>query len=80
MSRGVCVDSFSGDVASLKKSDRTPENALAALRRNPRVSTWDMSEHAWLRSMLADLTRAGLIVEDDAEPYPWHRFVVQQAA
>jgi hypothetical protein len=35
-----------------------------------------MSEHAWLRRSIAELERAGKIVEDKSEPYPWHRFKV----
>lgn len=69
------VDYFSGPAAELKKKDRTPENVLAALKTNPRVSTWDMSEHPWLRSCISILERDGLIVRAD-ESYPWHRWMV----
>lgn len=70
------VDSFTGPAADLKGADRTPDKVLDALRRSPRVSTWDMSEHAWLRSCLDTLAKAGRITEDRSEPYPWHRFKV----
>lgn len=69
-------DSFSGLAAALPKGQRTPEYVLSALRRNPRVSTWDMGEHAWLRSCIQDLKTAGLITEDEDEPYPWHLYHV----
>lgn len=72
-----CFDSFSGLAADLPKGKRTKENVLSALRLNPRISTWDMSEHPWLCGCIADLKRENLIVEDKDEPYPWHRFAVQ---
>lgn len=68
--------SFSGACADLTGKHRTEEGVLDCLRSSPRVSTWDMSEHAWLRTILADLERSGKIVEDKSEPYPWHRFRV----
>lgn len=71
-------DSFSGLAAELPKGKRTPENVLSALRLNPRVSTWDMSEHQWLCSCIADLKRDGRITEDKDEPYPWHLFYIVQ--
>lgn len=70
----VMLDSFSGAAADLKGANRTPENVLAALRRMPRVSVWDMSEHAWLRDCIGRLERAGKIVDDKSEPYPWIRY------
>lgn len=72
-------DSFSGPAALLPPSRRTPENVLAALRMNPRVSTWDMSETAWLRGCIEILKKNGQIIEDKDEPYPWHLYIVQQA-
>lgn len=68
------VDSFSGAAADLKGRDRTPENVLKSLCRNPRVSVWDM-DSAWLRDCLDALKRSGRIVEVE-EPYPWLRFRV----
>lgn len=68
------LDSFSGPAALLPPSRRTPENVLAALRMNPRVSTWDMSETAWLRGCIEILKNSGQIVEDKDEHYPWHRY------
>lgn len=70
-------DSFSGPAAQLPPNRRTPAGVLAALRINPRISTWDMSETAWLRGCIDALKRTGQITEDKDEPYPWHRFVVQ---
>lgn len=73
----MIIDSFSGAAADFKPRQRTPENVLIALRKNPLISTWDMAEHAWLRGCLDSLKRDGKITEA-AEPYPWHRFVVAQ--
>lgn len=70
----IRMDSFSGAAADLKGQQRTCSNVLAALNRNPRVSTFDMSEHGWLRSCIAELQRLGFIAEDKREPYPWHKF------
>lgn len=75
---GILIDSFSGTAAELKGSNRTADNVLASLRGNPRVSTWDMSEHGWLRTAIKDLERAGKVTEDKAEQYPWHRFTVSE--
>lgn len=79
MTTTVFVDSFSGPAADLKKSHRTPDNVLAALRKNPRVSTWDMSEHPWLQSCIAILEKQGAI-KAAPEPYPWHRWTVLEEA
>lgn len=69
-------DSFSGLAAQLPPSRRTPAGVLAALRLNPRISTWDMSETAWLRRCIDALKNGGQITEDKSEPYPWHRYIV----
>ena len=71
------LDSFSGLAAQLPRGQRTPEKVLEALRRNPRVSTFDMGEHTWLCNCIADLKRSNLITEDKDEPYPWHLFYIQ---
>ena len=71
------LDSFSGPAAQLPPNRRTPAHVLAALRMNPRVSTWDMSETAWLRGCIEALKNNGRIIEDKDEPYPWHRYIVQ---
>jgi hypothetical protein len=52
---------------------------LAVLKRNPRVSTFDMSETPWLRWCIDILKSAGQIDEDKDEPYPWHLYIVQKA-
>ena len=76
----MIIDSFSGAAADLPRGKRTPEHVLEALRRDPRVSTWDMSEYPWLRRCIAHLKRDGLI-EDVPEGYPWLRYrVVEKAA
>lgn len=77
MSR-VFLDSFSGPAAELKGGQRTSANVLAALAKNPRVSTWDMSENPWLYACIKELKTAGKIIEKD-EPYPWHRYEIVEA-
>ena len=74
----VFIDSFSGAASDLKGKNRTSEKVLEALGRSPRVSTWDMVEHAWLCRCLLDLKKRGLI-EEANEPYPWHRYVLTKA-
>lgn len=71
-----CFDSFSGPAAQLPPSHRTPAGVLSALQRNPRVSTWDMSETPWLRGCIDALKSSGQIVEDKDEPYPWHLYYI----
>lgn len=73
---GVMLDSFSGRVADLKPSDRTPDVVLACLRVNPRISVWDMSELAWLRTIIVWLEQQGKVKADMKEPYPWIRYEV----
>ena len=74
----IYLDSFSGSAAELPKQKRTPENVLKALRSDPRVSTFDMSECRWLRNCISELKATGKIEEDKSEPYPWHRYVVKE--
>ncbi|MDD2730382.1 MAG: hypothetical protein PHR85_14640 [Malikia sp.] len=75
----IFLDSFSGSAANLKPSLRTPQHVLSALRRDPRVSTFDMSECSWLCGCIDILKRDGHITEDESEPYPWHRYVITAA-
>ena len=70
-------DSFSGPAAQLPPGQRTPARVLAALRLNPCVSTWDMSETPWLRGCIDALKASGQIIEDKSEPYPWHRYITR---
>jgi hypothetical protein len=72
----ICADSFSGSAATLKPGHRTPAGVLAALSKDPRISTFDMSELLWLRGCIDTLERTGRITEDTSEPYPWHKFNV----
>lgn len=75
MSYRVYLDSFSGAAANLKGKARTADNVLDALCRDPRVSTWDMSENTWLVSAIRQLKREGKI-EELHDPYPWLRFKI----
>ena len=59
----VFIDSFTGPAANLPKGERTPDNVMEALRRNGRVSTWDMSENRWLRDCIRQLLKDARIVE-----------------
>ena len=72
------ICSFSGAPANLPKGERTAKDVLAALSKHPRVSTWDMTEIAWLRRRIAELERGGLIESKD-EPYRWHRYALTEA-
>ena len=78
----VIVDSFSGAAAALPRGKRTAEHVLEALRRNPRVSSWDMSEYRWLRNAIYQLLEDGRIEDLSAqEGFPWLRYrVVNRAA
>ena len=75
----MILDSFSGGAADLKPRHRTSADVLEALRRDPRVSTFDMSEHAWLRAAIADLKQSKQIVDAPAA-YPWCRFAILAAS
>lgn len=74
----VMIDSFSGAAADLNPKQRNSENVLRVLSKDPLVSTFDMSELKWLRVIIGDLEREGLIKAED-EPYPWHRYSLTEA-
>lgn len=74
----VYLDSFSGDAAGLPKHLRNSDGVLAALKKNPRVSAWDMSEHNYLRTAILDLKKRGLIEEIPAA-FPWHKYKVTES-
>lgn len=76
MAYGLKMDCFSGRVTDLKPSERTDKNVLAVLRTHPRVSTWDMSELAWLRTIIYRLESLGLVKRNESEKYPWCRYDV----
>ena len=73
--RAVFVDSFSGAMAELPPGKRTVEDGLRALLADPRVSTFERGPD-WLESLIRDLVQQGMVIEDKAEPYPWHRFTL----
>ena len=73
----MMLDSFSGPAADLKSSQRSSRNLLLALQKHPRVSTWDM-ESAWLRTLIADLLKRGLIVSKPSE-YPWIKYSLTES-
>ena len=73
MAYRVFLDSFSGEITDLKRGQRTQENMLAVLAQHPLVSTWDMSEHAWVRNEIANMVKDELIVSVE-QPYPWLRY------
>lgn len=76
--RNAYLCSFSGAAAQLPRQHRTPDNILAALERQERVSTFDMSELAWLRTGIRSLQDSGFIRACD-EPYPWCRYEITPA-
>lgn len=70
--------SFLSHAADLKGAQRTAENVLAALRRDQKISTWDMSEnYKWLPALVRELEAAGRIVEVTSE-FPWHRYEIKE--
>lgn len=71
----VLLDSFSGAAADLPRHRRQPTDILRALSTSPRVSVWDMTEHAWLRTGIRHLEVAGMLREV-GEPYPWLRYAL----
>ena len=74
------IDYFSGDVVDLPKKERTPENVLRVLAKNPMVSTFDMSEnYKWLPKITKLLTTEGWAKEDETVGYPWLKFVVTES-
>ena len=74
----IYIDSFSGPASDLKPSQRHPHAVLRVLARHPRLSTWDMSECAWLQGCIKGLERSKWIVSVP-EPYPWHRWELTDA-
>lgn len=73
------LDSFSGELSDLPKGRRNQQEALQVLSKHPRVSAWDLSEHAWVRSLVMGLIGDGLIKADPSEPFPWCRYVLTDA-
>lgn len=72
------IDSFSGEASELPKGKRTMENLLRVLARDPLVSCWDMGEYRWLRNLIFDGIKAGLLESAD-QPYPWCRYILTEA-
>lgn len=75
----IHIDSFSCPAAELPRGKRTAANVLTALRANPRISTFDLSENKWLCGCITELKSSGQITEDEDEPYPWHLYFVKAA-
>ena len=76
----IFLCSFSGEAADLPKGQRTHRDILRVLAMHPRVSCFDLCEHAWLAHACEDITRAGLAVYDkDTDRYPWVRYVITEA-
>lgn len=74
----IFLDSFSGAAAALPRGRRRVIDIMAALRHNPRVSCFDMSETRWLRDLIGEAVKDGLLerINDD---YPWINYVVTKA-
>jgi hypothetical protein len=71
----VFIDTFSGDVADLPRKRRTEAEVLKVLSTSPRVSCFDMVEHAWLRNIICRLSAKQAIIEAQ-EGFPWIRYIV----
>ena len=72
------LDRFSGSLGELPRGRRTLADALRVLADDPRVSTFERGT-PWLERLIGDLQAQGLVKEDAAEPYPWHRFNLTDA-
>jgi hypothetical protein len=77
MKAAIYLDSFSGAAAELRPGHRSPFDVLEALKRDPRVSTFDMSETPWLRGAI-DALKANGAIESVPEPYPWLRYKIKE--
>ena len=55
-----------------------PKGTPIVLADDPRVSTFERGP-AWLESLLSELLKTGLLIEDKTEPYPWHRYALTEA-
>lgn len=74
----VFLDKFSGEIVDLPKNQRTELNMLIALKKCPRVSTWDM-EQIWLVDALSSLIEEGYIEDiSSTVQYPWHKYKLTQ--
>lgn len=73
MIRTVMLDSFSGSIVDLKPKNRTLKDALIVLSKDPQVSTFDMSSHAWVRKLIFALIFHGYITPVKSA-YPWHQY------
>ncbi len=69
------ICSFSGLAADLPTKDRNDQSVLSALARDPKVSTWDMSELVWLRQIIERLKHRKLIRSLES-PYPWRYYEI----
>jgi hypothetical protein len=70
------ICSFSSAAADLKRQHRHADGILAALRQDPRISCFDLSQYAWLRDGVRTLERRGQIRDDGKEAYPWVRYLI----
>ena len=77
MSRNIHICSFSSAAAELSKKLRNESGVLQALKVDPYVSTFDMSEKVWLRKIIARLEDLGLIKRVD-NPYPWCKWLLTE--
>lgn len=73
--KAIFLTSFGSDVEDLKSKDRTASNVVMALKNNPRISTFTMSENKWLCNIIENLEAKEIIVPLE-EPYPWLRWKV----
>jgi hypothetical protein len=80
MMQKVFVDSFGGMASNLPPRKRNPDGVLEALRRDPRVSVWDMFDNPWLRNAITALAAEGRIVQvEPMPPFPWIGYAIVHA-
>ena len=71
----VIICSFASNVEDLTpRQQMMPRQVLAALAKDPRISTWAMGEHHLWVSVKA-LEEKGWIKSIPAE-YPWHKYEI----
>lgn len=74
----VYFDSWGSDLEDLCGKNKTKENVVKILERNPLVSTWVMFEnYKWLDPILKELEKRGKIQNlSHTVSFPWHKFII----
>jgi hypothetical protein len=73
---GVRLDRFSSIDDLSKKQLQDDDLVMSILRKCKRVSTFEMSDNAAVRSAVTRLKKAGKIELNDKLGYPWHGITI----